>query len=146
MPIASIHKQYKYSDLQQPIRPVAESAREKGTSPGNYFGEGCCQGRAGCSQVLRREQITGAGEPSSRSSNLRYFFFFFAAFLAFFFAAMLISLRVMVVGFSCKQLLFLHSQNAGHVVAVTPVSFPIQDSNAWCSNSKLRSKKNATLL
>jgi hypothetical protein len=136
----------KYKDLRHNGEASTETAGEKGTSPGSYFGEGCCQGRAGCSQVIRREQITGAGEPSSRSSNLRYFFFFFAAFLAFFFAAMLISLRVMVVGFSCKQLLFLHSQNVYHVVAVTPVSFPIQDFNAWCANSKLRSKKNATLL
>jgi hypothetical protein len=96
--------------------------------------------------VTAKRANTGAGEPSSRSSKLLYFFFFFAAFLAFFFAAMLISLRVMVVGFSCKQLLFLHSQCADHVAAVTPVPFPKPDFNAWCANSKLRSKKNATLL
>jgi hypothetical protein len=36
-----------------------------------------------------REEITGAGEPSSRSSDYRYFFLaaFFAFFFAFFFAA-----------------------------------------------------------
>jgi hypothetical protein len=35
------------------------------------------------------EEITGAGEPSSRSSDYRYFFLaaFFAFFFAFFFAA-----------------------------------------------------------
>jgi hypothetical protein len=40
-----------------------------------------------------REGITGAGEPSSRSSYSRYFFLA-VFFLAFFFAAIVISLRV----------------------------------------------------
>ena len=51
-----------------------------------------------------------------------------------------------VVGFSCKQHLFLHSQIVDHIVSVTPVLFPKLDYAAWCANSKLRSKKNATLL
>ena len=110
--------------------------------------EGLALDCAGCSRLLLyyKEGITGAGEPSSRSSNFRYFFLAAFFFLAFFFAAMLISLRVMVVGFSCKQLLFLHSQYADHVAAVTPVSFPKPDFNAWCANSKLTPKKNATFL
>jgi len=39
-------------------------------------------------------KITGAGEPSSRSSYYRYFFFAAFFFLAFFLAAIIVSLRV----------------------------------------------------
>lgn len=70
----------------------------------------------------------------------------FCCFLGFFLRCHVDLLTSYVVGFSCKQHLLLHSQIADHVVAVTLVSFPKQDYDAWCANSKLRSKKNATLL
>jgi len=41
-----------------------------------------------------KQKITGAGEPSSRSSQYRYFFFAAFFFLAFFLAAIIVSLRV----------------------------------------------------
>ena len=53
--------------------------------------EGLALDCAGCSRLLLyyKEGITGAGEPSSRSSNFRYFFLAAFFFLAFFFAAII---------------------------------------------------------
>ena len=91
------------------------------------------------------KEITGAGEPSSRSSNYRYFFFA-VFFLAFFFFAIVISLRVvdwLHVQTAFVSALPMHRFTLQHVI---PVLFPKQDYDAWCANSMPRSKKNATLL
>jgi hypothetical protein len=62
-------------------------------------------------------QITGAGEPSSRSNNSRYFFLAAFFFFAFFFAAMVHLLTSGLITYKCIQHLLLHSQIIAHVAA-----------------------------
>ena len=62
-------------------------------------------------------QITGAGEPSSRSSNYRYFFLAAFFFFAFFFAAMVHLLTSGLIDYKCIQHLLLHSQIIAHDAA-----------------------------
>ena len=70
--------------------------RRRGTVKEANCGKSCrreklfyCSAALAAAGETDGEEITGAGEPSSRSSNYRYFFLaaFFAFFFAFFFAA-----------------------------------------------------------
>jgi len=91
-------------------------------------------------------QITGAGEPSSRSSNYRYFFLAAFFFFAFFFAAMVHLLTSGLIAYKCMQLFFCTPKSSRTMLHVIRILFPKHDYDAWCANSKLPTKKNATFL
>ena len=59
------------------------------------------------------KEITGAGEPSSRSSNCRYFFLA-AFFFAFFFFAIVISLRVVYLASRANSICFCTPNASPH--------------------------------